>query len=78
VRHSARKPIRIFQQNGAHDLVHPIAGNWAEANQRLAAALHAKRYDHQVVFGVGSHSPVHSAAIFPDAMRWLWRDYPLQ
>jgi enterochelin esterase family protein len=69
-----RKPIRIFQQSGEHDAVHPVAGNWAEANQRMAQALDAQGYDHRFVFGHGSHSPAHAAAIFPDAMRWLWRD----
>lgn len=29
------------------------------------------------VFGKGGHSGNHDGGtIFPDAMRWLWRDYP--
>jgi enterochelin esterase-like enzyme len=73
---SERKPIRIFQQSGEHDLVNPQWGVWSEANKRMAAALDEKGYDHQFVFGVGSHNPAHAASIFPDTMRWLWRDYP--
>jgi enterochelin esterase-like enzyme len=75
VRQSETRPIRVFQQSGEHDLEHPQAGIWSEANKRLAAALDEKGYDHQFVFGQGTHSPAHAASIFPDAMRWLWRDY---
>lgn len=28
-----------------------------------------------VVMGEGTHSARCGAAIFPDALRWLWRDY---
>jgi hypothetical protein len=28
------------------------------------------------VFGEGVHSGNHGTQIFPDAMRWMWRDYP--
>ena len=34
-----------------------------------------KDYDHKYVFGEGGHSGNHGGAIFPDALRWLWRDY---
>ncbi|HEX8915097.1 MAG TPA: alpha/beta hydrolase-fold protein, partial [Humisphaera sp.] len=34
------------------------------------------RYDLKVEWGEGSHSGKHGGAIFPDTMRWLWRDYP--
>jgi enterochelin esterase family protein len=27
------------------------------------------------VFGEGGHSLKHGASIFPETMRWLWRDY---
>ncbi len=76
VRESPRKPIRVFQQSGEHDAVHPVWGVWSEANKRLAAALDEKGYDHLFVFGHGTHSPAHAASIFPDTLRWLWRDYP--
>ena len=33
-------------------------------------------YDHGFVYGEGVHSGKHGTAIFPDAMRWMWRDYP--
>jgi enterochelin esterase-like enzyme len=76
IRHSDRKPVRVFLQDGVNDqLGGPFQGlNWPEGNRQMAAALAAKGYDYQLVMGVGTHSGQHGAAIFPDAMRWLWRD----
>lgn len=78
VRKSAPKPLRVFLQDGAQDVLGGEYAklNWPEGNKAMAAALEEKGYDHQFVFGEGTHSPKHAASIFPDAMRWLWRDYP--
>jgi enterochelin esterase-like enzyme len=75
VRSSPKKPIRMFQQDGANDIVNQF-GSWPEANKAMAAALQEKGYDHKLVFGEGVHSAKHGTAIFPEAMRWMWRDYP--
>jgi enterochelin esterase-like enzyme len=78
VRASAKKPLRVFQQDGANDrLDGPVFSklDWPAGNQALASALQAKGYDHKFVFGEGTHSPKHAGSVFPDAMRWLWRDY---
>jgi enterochelin esterase family protein len=75
VRSSEKKPIRVYQQDGANDLVNQ-AGSWVEANKALSAALDEKGYDHKFVLGEGVHSAKHGTAIFPDAMRWMWRDFP--
>jgi enterochelin esterase-like enzyme len=72
----AKKPIRVFQQSGTHDMDVPGWGTWAEANKAMSAALDAKGYDHKFVFDEDVHCGKHGAQIFPDAMRWLWRDYP--
>jgi enterochelin esterase-like enzyme len=74
VRESPRRPLRIFLQSGVNDRV-SVFGNWWEANLAMAAELEAKGYDLKTVWGDGRHSPKHSAAIFPDTMRWLWRDW---
>ncbi len=74
VRTTPRKPIRIFQQDGANDIVNQF-GSWPAANQAMAAALKEQGYDHKFVFGNGVHSSVHGTQIFPEAMRWIWRDY---
>jgi enterochelin esterase-like enzyme len=75
VRKTERKPIRVFLQSGTND-VDVIFGNWPLANQEMAAALAYRDYDYQFVFGEGGHNLKHGAAIFPDTLRWIWRDTP--
>ena len=33
-------------------------------------------YDYKLVIGTEAHNSKHGSAILPDALRWLWRDYP--
>lgn len=69
------RPIRVFLQDGMNDLDN-AHGNWWLANQQMARALaYEDRYDYRFVAGDGGHSGRHGAAIFPDAMRWLWRGW---
>lgn len=75
VRMSDAKPIRVYLQAGSNDL-DVVFGNWPIANQDMAAALKFKEYDYAFVYGDGAHSLKHGASLFPDTMRWLWRDYP--
>ncbi len=71
------KPLRVFLQDGSNDLDN-LHGNWPLANQDMAAALKFAGYDYTFVFGDGGHSGKHGGAIFPDTLRWLWRDWPKQ
>ena len=50
--------------------------NWVLANYLMAAAFEEKDYDYKYVLGEGAHNSSHAASIFPDTLRWLWRDYP--
>ena len=77
IRQSAPKPLRVFLQDGVNDeLGGPFKGlNWPEGNRAMSAALAMKGYDYQLVMGEGTHSGRHGAALLPDALRWLWRDY---
>jgi enterochelin esterase family protein len=75
IRKTEKKPIRIFLQDGENDLDN-LHGNWPLANQEMAAALKFAGYDYKFVYGDGKHSGKHGGSIFPDTMRWLWRDYP--
>ncbi|MFI4876445.1 MAG: alpha/beta hydrolase [Blastopirellula sp. JB062] len=75
IRKTEKKPIRVFLQEGENDLDN-LHGNWPLANRQMAAALKFANYDYQFVMGTGAHSGKHGGAIFPDTMRWLWRDYP--
>jgi enterochelin esterase family protein len=74
IRRNAAKPLRVFLQSGANDL-DVVFGNWPLANQEMASALAYRGYDYQYVFGEGGHSLKHGGAIFPDTLRWLWRDF---
>jgi enterochelin esterase-like enzyme len=74
IRKSPRKPIRVFLQDGENDLDN-VHGNWPLANQQMAKSLAFAGYDYKFVFGHGFHSDRHGRAIFPDSLRWLWRDY---
>lgn len=74
IRQTELKPIRVYLQDGKHDLDNEF-GNWPLANQQMYAALKFKGYDVRFDFGEGAHNGNHAGSIFPDALRWLWRDY---
>jgi len=75
VRKSEPKPIRIFLQDGSADL-DIYAGNWFLANQEMLSAFEFAGYDVRHVWGDGAHDSKHGSSVLPDALRWLWRDYP--
>ncbi len=75
VRQTEPKPIRVFLQDGSNDL-NIYGGNWWVANQDMLSALEFAGYDVTHVWGDGGHNSKHGGAILPEAMRWLWRDYP--
>jgi gluconolactonase len=69
------KPIRVFLQDGSKDL-NIYGGDWWMANQTMERALIFAGYEVQHVWGEGGHNGKHGTAIFPIAMRWLWKDWP--
>lgn len=73
IRKMSPKPIRVALQDGENDLNH-AAGNWWLANLQMDDALRFAGYDHTFTAGKGFHSIGHGRAIFPDSMRWIWRD----
>lgn len=75
IRKTEPKPIRVFLQDGTNDL-NIYGGNWHLANLEILSALEFAGYDVNHVWGDGGHNGKHATAIFPDALRWLWRDYP--
>ena len=75
VRKYEPKPIRVFLQDGSADL-NIYGGDWWMANQELERALTFAGYEVNHVWGEGGHSGQHATEIFPDAMRWLWKDWP--
>jgi sugar lactone lactonase YvrE/enterochelin esterase-like enzyme len=77
IRKTEPKPIRVFLQDGSGDL-NIYGGDWWMANQEMERALVFAGYDVNHVWGDGGHNGKHATAIFPDALRWLWRDYPAE
>jgi sugar lactone lactonase YvrE/enterochelin esterase-like enzyme len=69
------KPIRIFLQDGSNDL-DIYAGDWWKANEMMERALVFAGYEVNHVWGNEGHNGNQGAAIFPQAMRWLWKDWP--
>ncbi|MBC7887855.1 MAG: SMP-30/gluconolactonase/LRE family protein [Ferruginibacter sp.] len=71
------KPIRIFLQDGSNDL-NIYGGDWWKANETLERALTFAGYEVRHVWGEGGHNGNQGSAVFPAAMRWLWKDWPKQ
>lgn len=69
------KPLRVFLQDGSHDL-NIYGGDWWMANQEMERALVFAGYEVNHAWGEGGHSGQHGTEIFADAMRWLWKDWP--
>jgi gluconolactonase len=69
------KPIRIFLQDGSHDL-NIYGGDWWMANQEMERALVFAGYEVKHAWGEGGHDGKQATQVFPDALRWLWKDWP--
>jgi sugar lactone lactonase YvrE/enterochelin esterase-like enzyme len=77
IRKTEPKPIRIFLQDGSNDL-NIYGGDWWMANQEMERALVFAGYEVNHIWGDGGHNGKHATAIFPDALRWLWKDWPAE
>lgn len=79
-----KKPIRVylcdgrndnrgFRKNGQYD----EKWDWFHQNVRMMKALTQQGYDVNYSWGMNNHGQKFGGAIFPDMMRWLWRDGPV-
>jgi enterochelin esterase-like enzyme/sugar lactone lactonase YvrE len=83
IRREEPKPIRIFLQDGKNDHLVPgqpygtfYGGSWPINNEVMYEAFQFAGYDAKLTIGDGAHDMKQGNAIMPDALRWLWRDYP--
>jgi gluconolactonase len=76
IRKTDPKPIRIFLEDGSTDAWNPLFGSWYDANLNIESALTFAGYDVAHAWGTHGHDGKPGQRIFPDVMRWLWRDYP--
>src|SRR5215469_4918537 len=75
IRKTEPKPLRIFMQDGHNDL-NIYSGNWFIGNQDIFSALEFAGYESNFAIGTEGHNAKHGGAILPEALRWLWKDYP--
>ena len=69
------KSIRVFLQDGSNDL-NIYAGDWWMANQTMERALEFSGYEVNHAWGDGGHTGKQAGSLLPDALRWLWKDWP--
>jgi len=74
VRKFEPKPLRVFLQSGTGDN-NLYCGDWWMANQMMERSLTWAGYDVNHAWGEGGHNAKHASQIFPDVLRWLWRDW---
>lgn len=76
-----RKPLRVWLEVSENDngstRDEASLHNWVLANQRMAAALKAKRYPYRYVFAkaAGHTDGRVTRQTLPDALVWLWKGY---
>ncbi|GEP43336.1 SMP-30/gluconolactonase/LRE family protein [Brevifollis gellanilyticus] len=74
VRKFEPKPLRVFLQSGTGDN-NLYCGDWWMANQMMERSLTWAGYDVNHAWGEGGHNQKHASQIFPEVLRWLWRDW---
>jgi sugar lactone lactonase YvrE/enterochelin esterase-like enzyme len=74
VRKTEAKPLRIFLHAGKQDMMNASGDLWMD-HEKLSEALAFAGYDCQSRASEGGHGDKYFT-IFPEAMIWLWRDWP--
>ncbi|SKA98490.1 Enterochelin esterase [Prosthecobacter debontii] len=74
VRKIEPKPLRVFLQSGTNDN-NLYCGDWWMANQMMERSLTWAGYEVNHAWGEGGHNQKHASQVFPDALRWLWKDW---
>lgn len=82
IRKSERKPIRVYLVDGRNDLralradgTYDQSRDWFYQNVQMEQALTEKGYDVNYTWGIQRHGQKMLQTVFPDMMRWLWRDH---
>jgi gluconolactonase len=69
------KPLRVYLQDGSKDL-NIYGGDWWMANQTMDRALLFAGYEVKHSWNEGGHNGGLAAGVFPEAMTFLWKDWP--
>jgi enterochelin esterase-like enzyme len=81
---SPAKPIRVWLAVGDRDLFNPNVmrddmHDWVVASENMAKVLAAKGYHYQFSFvrNAGHTDRAMKLQTLPQALEWLWKDYPI-
>jgi enterochelin esterase-like enzyme len=81
---SPAKPIRVWLAVGDRDLFNPNVmrddmHDWVVASEHMAKVLAAKGYRYQFSFvrNAGHTDRAMKSQTLPQALEWLWKDYPI-
>lgn len=84
IRNSPKKPLRVYLVDGRNDNrglradgTYDQGRDWFYQNVRMEQALTEKGYDVNYSWGIQRHGQKMLQTVFPDMMRWLWRDQPV-
>jgi len=84
IRSSPKKPLRVYLVDGRNDNrglradgTYDQSRDWFYQNVRIEQALTEKGYDVNYSWGIQRHGQKMLQTVFPDMMRWLWRDQPV-
>lgn len=84
IRKSEKKPLRVYLVGGRNDNralrtdgSYDPNRDWFLQNVRMKEALSEKGYDLNYAWGIQRHGQKMLRTVFPDMMRWLWRDHPV-
>lgn len=84
IRRSEKKPLRVYLLGGRNDNralrtdgSYDPNRDWFYQNVRMKDALTEKGYDLNYAWGIQRHGQKMLRTVFPDMMRWLWRDHPV-
>jgi sugar lactone lactonase YvrE/enterochelin esterase-like enzyme len=73
IRKTEPKPLRVYLADTSGDLDNQF-GNWPLSNKLMASALQYMGYDVRFDWAEGfGHNSDHGGALFPEALKWLWR-----
>jgi len=78
---SEKKPLRVYLVDGRNDNrslrvdgSYEQTRDWFYQNVRMQKALQEKGYDLNYCWGIQRHGQKMLQTVFPDMLRWLWRD----
>lgn len=82
IRKAEKKPLRVFLVDGRNDNralrvdgSYDETRDWFYQNVRMQQALADKGYDLNYSWGIQRHGQKMLRTVFPEMMRWLWRDH---